>query len=93
MRLKELASIKTNQRNADFWIIRRGSINTLGDSTRTFNAEYYGLTVIRTDLVISDWLFYMFKHLNLSGYFYPLAKGTLELVHITKQDIENIKFK
>ncbi len=92
MKLKSLCSLTTGNANADFWIVRRGSMDKLGQPTRTFNPEHIGITVERRDIILDTWLFYVFEHLNQSGYFKPLAKGTLKLQHITLSDVGNIQF-
>lgn len=38
--LSELAKIKTNFPEADFWIIRQGSEDKVGSPTRKFSPEY-----------------------------------------------------
>ena len=93
MKLKSLCSLKTGYVTADFWVVRRGSIESLGKPTRNFNPEHIGVKVERSDIVIEKWLFYVFEHLNTSGYFKALAKGTISLQHITISDVGNIQFK
>lgn len=93
MKLKSLCSLKTGNATADFWVTRRGSIESLGKPTRQFNPEHIGVTIERRDIILDTWLFYVFEHLNSSGYFKTLAKGTLSLQHITLADVGNIQFK
>jgi len=93
MKLKHLCSISTGSEQADFWVVRRGSVEKVGKPTFDFNPEHYAVTVTRTDKIIPKWLYYVFEHLHSSGYFKPLATGTLRLVNIRKSDLENIEFK
>ena len=57
MKLKSLCSLKTGYVTADFWVVRRGSIESLGKPTRNFNPEHIGVKVERSDIVIEKWLF------------------------------------
>ncbi len=91
-KLFNIAKVKTNYPEADFWIIRKGSEFTVGTPTRTYSPEYFGVKVERTDIVIPDYLYYALTHLSNVGYFQRLARGTLSLKHITKSDVENIRF-
>lgn len=91
MRLGDLITVKVGNENADFWVIRRGSINTLGNSTHQYNPEHFGITVKRTDVLLPEYAFYMFQHLCASGYFKPKARGVLELKNILASDITNIE--
>lgn len=93
MKLKCLCSLTTGNVNADFWVVRRGSIAKLGAPTREYNPEHIGIKVQQTDRLSEKWLYYVFMHLNNTGYFKALARGTLTLQHITIEDVGNIQFK
>ena len=56
MKLSKLTITKTNLPEADFWIVRRGSLKTCGEPTRTFNPELIGIKVVRTDILLPDYL-------------------------------------
>ena len=88
MRLTDICHIKTDFAEADFWIIRRGSLSQVGKPVRDFSKYHFGIKVIREDLLIPDFLFYCFVDLHQSGEFEALAKGTLKLQHITLEDID-----
>ena len=92
MKLKSLCSLKTGFATADFWLVRKGSITKIGMPTREFNPEHIGVKVMDTEVLLPDYLFYVFVHLNNIGHFRPLARGTLALKHITISDIANIQF-
>ena len=83
MKLKHLATIKTNLEAADFWIIRRGSLETVGQVVTEFYKEHIGIRVFRTDILLSDYLQVAMINLHSSGVYKPLAKGTLALKHIS----------
>lgn len=90
MNLSDVATIKTNFPDADFWIVRRGSLNSVGEPSYSFNKESIGVKVTRSDLVLSKYLYYCFLNLHISGVWKPLATGTLSLVNITTHDVKNI---
>lgn len=90
-KLGNLITVKLNDEAADFWITRRGSIETVGSPSKEFNPESFGITVVRTDMLLPQYLFYAIQHLHGRGYFKPLAKGSLKLVGIRADDIKNIQ--
>ena len=90
MKLCNVATISTNMKDADFWIVRRGSLKTVGQPTDQFNPEHIGIKVTRTDLLLPRYLYYCFVHLHSSGVWEPLANGTLSLVNIKVSDVRQI---
>tara|TARA_R110001599_G_scaffold100770_1_gene258085 strand:+ start:308 stop:589 length:282 start_codon:yes stop_codon:yes gene_type:complete len=90
MKLVELTTIKTNFENADFWLVRRGSIESVGTPVKSFSQYHIGIKVVRTDILLPNYLYYAMKHVHTTGYWKPLANGTLKLVHITTTDVKNI---
>ncbi|MBE5254667.1 hypothetical protein [Mixta mediterraneensis] len=93
MKLSDLATIRTNFPEADFWLVRRGSLKTCGQPVREFNPEHIGVKVERTDLLLPDYLYYCMQHLHTSRVWEPLATGTLSLVNIRVSDVGNIALK
>lgn len=91
LKLFNIAVIKTNFPEADFWLIRKGSEDKVGMPTREYHPERIGILVEQTEIVLPDFLYYVFQHLVNIGYFRRLAKGTLSLKHITINDVEQIK--
>ena len=90
MKLQDVATISTNMKDADFWIVRRGSLKTVGKPLREFNPEHIGIKVLRTDLLLPDYLFYCMMHLHSSQQWEPLATGSLSLVNIRVSDVQRI---
>ena len=90
MRLKDVAIIRPGFVEADFWLVRRGSLESIGQPVKTFSPYHIGVRVQQTGLILPDYLFYVFMHLHQSGQWRPLAHGTLELVHIRTEDVRNI---
>lgn len=88
--LDKLCEIKTNFPDADFWIVRRGSIKTVGSVERdVFNPENIGIKVTSESLN-SKFLSYFFEDLHSKGLFKQIAKGTTQLVNIKISDIKSI---
>ena len=90
MKLSDLAIIKTNFPEADFWIVRRGSINTVGKPVEIFNSEHIGIRVSNTNAILPRFLFYVMEEIFLSGQWELLATGTTQLVNIRTSDVRNI---
>jgi hypothetical protein len=90
LRLKDMCSVKTDFLDADFWIQRKGSKETVGTPTKLFSPEHIGIKVENTDILDPQYLFYMFMHLHSSGKLRHLSKGSLNLQHITTYDIGDI---
>ena len=91
MRLKNLAVVRTDLTDADFWISRRGSIETIGQPSRVFSPYHIGVKVAQTKVLLPDYLYYMFLHWYQIGQWRPLAYGSLSLVHIRVDDVRNIE--
>ncbi len=89
-KLSQIACVSTNFENADFWIIRRGSEKNVGRPVEEFSKYHFGVYVVTRGLVLPKWLFYKLTHIHNTGYFVPLARGTLQLKHIVLEDVEKI---
>lgn len=89
-RLGDLITVKLKDEDADFWVVRRGSLETVGKPVREYNPEHYGIKVTRTDLMLPDYLFYMLHYIHMQGVFKRVAKGTLKLVNITADQLKAI---
>lgn len=93
MKLTDLAIVKTNFEQAHFWLIRRGSRSQCGMPVRKFNPEHIGIQVVRTDLLLPDYLFYALTHMHQQGLWEPLTTGTLDLVNIRVADVKSISMQ
>lgn len=89
-KLSDLCTIKLNFADADFWIVRRGSIDAVGSPTKTFSPEAIGIKVTATDMLDPRYLFYWFQYISSQGIFKKMATGTLRLVNIRTEDIKNL---
>ena len=90
MRLKDLCEIKTEFPEADFWVTKKGDIDTLGKPTKEYDPEKIGVKVVRTDLLVPGYLFYVFEYLVINGAFASMAKGATNLKHISVDDVKNL---
>lgn len=91
MRLSDVATIRTNLPEANFWLVRRGSAERCGEPGREFNPEHIGILVHRTDILLPDYLFYALMHIHQSGHWKKIATGTLSLVNIRVSDVQRIE--
>lgn len=92
IKLSDLAEIKTKFENADFWITRRNTIDRVGMPTKTYNPENIGIKVIRTDILLPSYLYYVIQYLHSTGHFKSIAHGATNLVSITTNDVKNLSF-
>lgn len=88
-KLKDFADVKTNMPDADFWIVRKGTVDSVGSVVKTFTAENIGVKVTQTDLLDHRFLAYKMEHLHTTGYYKKICKGTLRLQNITVSDVKN----
>ena len=93
MKLKHIVDHKVNDPEANFWLIRKGSANKVGRPTREFSPEHIGVTITRPDLVVPDYLFYVFEHLANQGVFVSMARGTTNLQSISVKELKNIPLR
>lgn len=93
MKLKDIVNLNIDNPAADFWIIRRGSDKQVGRPTREYSPEHIGVSVTRPDLVLADYLFYVFEFMANQGVFVKLAEGTTNLRTIKIRDLKNIPLK
>lgn len=92
IKLSDLAEIKTKFENADFWITRRNTIDRVGMPTKTYNPENIGIKVIRTDILLPSYLYYVIQYLHSTGHFKSIAHGATNLVSISTNDVKNLNF-
>ncbi len=88
--MKDLCEVKTKFEDADFWIIRRGSLDTIGKPVKVYGPELIGVKVIEKEIVVPNYLFYWFQFIHQQGFFKPIANGTLRLVNIKVSDIADL---
>lgn len=90
MKIKDIATVSVGLKDADFYLVRRGDAGKVGKPTKEYSEEAIGIKITRTDLIVPDYLYYWFEYIHSSGYWKPLAKGTLNLVNIRTEDVKNI---
>lgn len=88
--LKDLVRVKLDDKNADFWIERRGSRRTVGKPSHEYGPHRFGVTVTARDALLPEYLFYMLEHIWNQGYFEACATGSTNLVNIRARDILDI---
>ena len=93
MKLKDLCEVKMNMSDADFWIIRRGDKNSIGKPTKEFSKEHIGVKVTSTDMLDSNYLFYVMCFMQSVGYYLDKGRGSLALVNISVDDVKQINLQ
>lgn len=91
MKLSDVSTIRTDFPEAHFWLIRRGSAERCGEPVREFNPEHIGIRIERLDILLPDYLYYVFMHIHQCGHWQRLATGTLSLVNIRVSDVRRIE--
>lgn len=91
MKLSDVSTIRSNFPEAHFWIVRRGSVEKVGEPVRVFNPEHIGVRVERTDILLPDYLFYALLAIHQQGLWQQVATGTLSLVNIRVSDVRSIE--
>jgi hypothetical protein len=89
-RLGDFVIVKVNDPDADLWIIRRGSIDKVGQPTRDFEKERIGIKITATETLDRGYLYYALLHLFNQGHWKGIATGTTNLVSIKTGDVLNI---
>jgi restriction endonuclease S subunit len=65
-------------------------INSVGKPTKEFDPEKIGIKVVRTDLLLPDYLYYVFEFLVMNGAFASMSRGTTNLKNISIDDVKNL---
>lgn len=89
--LGQLCTIKTDWPDADFWLVRKNSETLLGKPSKEYNPNHIGIKVLRTDVVLPDYLYYVMINLYQKGYWKQHSQGTTNLKHIRTQDVANLR--
>ena len=91
-RLKDVATVKTNYPEADYWLIRKGSQQKVGSVTKEFNPEHIGVKINRTDILDPQYHYYMMMNLHHQKFWANHSHGVLKLQNIKTSDVANLKF-
>lgn len=89
--LDDLCEIKTNFPEADFWLVRKGTDETVGTPVKEYSPEHIGIKVVKTDILLPQYLFYVMKNIHNQRYWVSRTVGTLRLVHIRTADVANLR--
>ena len=92
MLLKDVCKIKTNFKEANFWLQRKGSERTVGQPTKEFFSENIGIQVL-DPMILPDFLYYYMQYLFSTGYWQRLSYGTLNLKNIRTEDVANLEIR
>ena len=91
--LKQIADVKTNMEDADFWIQRKGSKLTCGSVRNFFTPDNIGIKVKYTDLIDRKYLKFMLEYLHKQYQYTRETRGTLTLQHIAVDTVKNIQIE
>ena len=86
MILNDLCEIKTNFKNADFWINKNPNYEH-GVVTKVFNEEHIGIKVIRTDLLVPDYLYYVMIFFHKRGVLSDLTDSNNQICELTIKNL------
>ena len=88
MVLSDLCEIKKNFIDADFWI-KKNEKDSLDVVTKQYNEEYIGIKVVRTDLILPDFLYYVMVYYQNKGIFRNLINSNDDIL---ESSIKNLMF-
>lgn len=88
-RLKHIADVKTNFPDADYYLIRKGSPDTVGKVTTDFSPEHIGVKITHEG-VLPKYHQYAMQYAHMNGYWKQKGKGVLALQHISVDDVKNM---
>jgi hypothetical protein len=88
-RLGDLIEAKYNFPDADFWLVRKGSLEAVGKPTKIFKKENIGVKVT-SDTLLPSYLFLVLEYLHMQKYWQTRAGGTTRLMNIKIADVNDI---
>lgn len=88
MVLSDLCEIKKNFIDADFWI-KKNEKDSFDVVTKQYNEEYIGIKVVRTDLILPDFLYYVMVYYQNKGIFRKLINSNDDIL---ESSIKNLMF-
>jgi hypothetical protein len=98
LKLSQLAEISSTIDDADFYLRKTGSENSIGDVVKrlpdgTARSSWFGIKLndLGRKYIDPGYLYYLMMNLKNQKFWMPM--GTLNLVHITKNDVANLKFE
>lgn len=90
MTLQDVAEIKTDFPEADFWLQRKGSEKTIGKPKKAYYAEDIGIK-IRPEYrghISPEYIYYSLEYLHRKGVFENMAVGSLALKNLRVSDVK-----
>lgn len=73
MTIGDLCEFKTNFPDADFWLVKKGTRKEIGTPVLKYDPEHIGVKIIRTDVLVPKYLYYVFQSIQKEGVFEDLA--------------------
>lgn len=83
------ADIGTNKKDADFWIVRKGSKDKVGSVTDEYHPEHIGVK-IRNHTMDPQYMNYAMQHVHKQGYYEGRSNGTTGLQNIKVSDVKSV---
>jgi hypothetical protein len=88
--LGDVLRVGTNMEDADFWITRRGTIDTVGHPSKEFNKEHFGVKITNPEILDPRYAYYMMQHIANTGHYRQHATGSTSLVNIKASHITSL---
>lgn len=89
IKLGNIAKISTKMEDADLWLQRKGSTETVGKVSKKYDPENIGIK-IKADGYDKQYLYYYLMHIYNSGYWKNKSKGSLKLQNIGVADVKDV---
>lgn len=88
--LQDIAEIRTDFIQADFWLQRKGSEKTIGKPKKAYYAEDIGIKIRPEyrDHISPEYIYYSLEYLHRKGVFENMAVGSLALKNLRISDVK-----
>jgi len=93
IKISDVASLRIDMVDADFWLVRVGDRDTLGEPRKAFNPSHIGIKVTHPEIIDPNYLFYVFQYLWRNGYWHQYARGTTRRQNIGVGDVNRLTFQ
>ena len=81
--------IKSHFPDADLWVQRRGSTKTVGEVSKSFLPEAFGIKIVSPN-IDKGYLYYFILNAKNQGFFSSRAVGSTNLVSIRISDLKDL---
>lgn len=93
IKINDVADLRLGAPDADFWLVRIGDRDDLGEPRKAFSPNHIGVKVTHPEVIDPGYLFYVFQYLWRSGYWHRYARGSTRRQTIGVGDVNRLTFR